>query len=162
MHAIHGCVGLVIAVSMNACASISPGERAFYSQQMARICTQGVSVVGDGCVIRDEVGDDDYVLLKASREAGSAVTRSTSDFLTSRGISVKAKRAPFLCDGDALQMSRSPDKSCLVAETKEEKPKRALLPIPCADDVRNDAALADAYRTLLEKGENTEVTRQSA
>ncbi len=162
MHAIHVCVGHFIAILITACASISPEARIFYTQQMARLSTQGVSVVGDGCVIRDEVSDDDYVLLKASREVGKTVTRSASDYLTSRGVQVKAKIAPFLCGGDAAHMSRSPDKSCLVAETKDEEPKRARLPIPCADDVRGDSTLADAYRALLEKGENTEVKLDAA
>lgn len=97
-------LGMAVLLAAVGCTTVTPKQRAEYDQQSARLVTEEVSVVSDGCVIRDEVGDDDYLLRLASQDVGHKVANSASDYLKQRGIAVSTVMTPFIC-GIASQRS---------------------------------------------------------
>ncbi len=162
MHPIRGFAGLALAVLVSACASISPQERAFYDQQTTRLREQGVGLVGDGCVYRDDVGDDDYVLLKASRDFGEAVTRRSYAYLGSHGMVPRTKETPFVCGGGPLGIHRLPNQDMLAAQSSGAQRKALHMPLPLIDAVSRDPALAAAYHAMIAKAENAVVRGDAA
>ncbi len=137
------------AVLITGCAAAPNKEqRAYFDQQAASARGIQASLVSDTCVVRDEVGAD-YVLRQASTDAGIAARRAASSYLRSRGYRLTYAVTPFICGvtrltGDAASVE--------VADAEGAERVKTTVPIPLLNRVREDARLADSYRSRSAAG----------
>lgn len=136
--------GVVPVLLLSACAGFSPEQRSFYDQRLSQIAAGQTGLVSDGCVVRDEVGDD-YVLRQSSEAVGRAVGTATAEYLKQRGIPVAVAVTPFVC-GVAVDLDA---KTMPVAEVQGAERAPTALPIALNERVRSDPALAEAYQKLI-------------
>jgi hypothetical protein len=151
-----------IPLAIGACATVSPEQRSFYDRQLERLRSQSVSVIGDGCVVRDDVGDEDYVLIEASRHVAEAATSKSAAYLGGHGLSPRTQVAPFVCGGGVPLLSAHTGGGFLAADMKGSPVTERQLPLSLTDTVRADSALAQAYRDMLTRAENAVVKSEPA
>lgn len=133
-------------LALTACASVSQQQRAYLDAQLQRASSKPSTLVADGCVIRDEIGDD-YILRRASIDVGNAVAASSKGYLSSRGVRVARTVVPFACGSADTAVTSLP-----VAENKSSALVRnAAVPIPLLPSLSGDLDLTNAYRQLLQQ-----------
>jgi hypothetical protein len=147
MYIVKLCLPLAGIVLAGCATTPSPVQRTYFDQQATTIKQAQASLVSDSCVVRDEVGDD-YVLRQASRDVGIAGSTAAVNYLTSQGYHVTPAVTPFICGTALLTGGKTTVK---VAENADTPSIETTIPIALLDSVRDNPALADAYRQLLQK-----------
>lgn len=136
------------AATLTACATVSPEQRAHLDAEALRLQGHPAALVTDGCILRDRLGDGDFVLRNASVEVGQAIARSAEQVLAEQGLPLSKKVTPFVCGVALLEKDNQP---VAVADTVDDETRdRVDLPIVLDDRLAADADLVAGYRALLE------------
>lgn len=151
-------VGVVfLSLLSSACAtrSVQMDQNTYYDQQYSMLVSETVAVVSDGCVLRDQIGED-YFVRDPSQAVADSVGNAAVAYLKSRGMRVSILVTPFAC---AVKV---PVNSVLdlVADKADATPARIRLPIPLIDAVKTDPKLAEAYQQLIAKTVSAIVTAE--
>lgn len=145
--------GSLLAVMLLAGCSSSGTPPPLDSSQ-ASSDTRPVALVTDGCVMRDQMRND-YFVLDRSRYAGERLAREVSGYLASQAQPLGRVLTPFACG----IVNANPDALPRVAMTQssEALPGQSL-PRPLIAGLEQDSPRADAYHALIRGAANRKPT----
>lgn len=95
-----GCAGLALAALLHGCAAPKPIPQPvdYYRQVTRDVAAKPSLLVVSGCAMRDEVGNDYYLMDSAERRARDLGAISTG-YLASRGLPVTGTPVVMMCGG---------------------------------------------------------------
>lgn len=144
---------------LSACATtkVSPEARSYYSQTQQTLHGQSASIIGDGCILRGELGTS-HILYEQSEIVIAGVTKALKDALTERNIQTDDTLLPFVCGAVTNDDLDGFDVKYTIDGEREKVSNYPLL----SSSNQYDTQTNNALRTLLLQVKATKASEDGA